>query len=120
MGKAPAYDPVNEAEYMVHENISIAEKDKTLKYIASTLDSGSGRIITGIGKNGPRLLNFAPILRLNNIPLVGLVSEMLKVCENAVGETVEVEFAMTFNTDKPHRLGFYRLDQWLFLQKKLL
>lgn len=109
MGKAPAYDPVNEAEYMVHENISIAEKDKTLKYIASTLDSGSGRIITGIGKNGPRLLNFAPILRLNNIPLVGLVSEMLKVCENAVGETVEVEFAMTFNTDKPHRLGFLQV-----------
>lgn len=109
MGKAPAYDPVNEAEYMVNENISFAEKDKTLKYIASTLDSNSGRIITGIGKNGPRLLNFAPILRLNNIPLVDLVSKMLKVCEEAVKETVEVEFAMTFHENKPHRLGFLQV-----------
>ncbi len=109
MGKASAYDPVNETEYMVEDNITVGEKDKTLKYIASTLDSSSGRIITGIGKKGPRLLNFAPILRLNNIPLVGLVSEILKVCENAVGATVEVEFAMTFHADKPHRLGFLQV-----------
>jgi hypothetical protein len=109
MGKAPAYDPVNETEYMVNNNIIDAEGDSTLKYLASTLDSRSGRIITGIGKNGPRLLNFAPILRLDNIPLVGLISNMLKACESAVGATVEVEFAMTFHNDKPHRLGFLQV-----------
>ena len=109
MGKAPAYDPVNETEYMINDNIIEAEDDNTLKYVASTLDSKSGRIITGIGKKGPRLLNFAPILRLDNIPLVGLVSNMLKACEKAVGATVEVEFAMTFHNDKPHRLGFLQV-----------
>ena len=109
MGKAPAYDPVNETEYMVNDNIIVAEDDNTLKYVASTLDSKSGRIITGIGKKGPRLLNFAPILRLDNIPLVGLISNMLKACEKAVGATVEVEFAMTFHNDKPHRLGFLQV-----------
>ncbi|MBC8321085.1 MAG: hypothetical protein H8E34_10210 [Bacteroidetes bacterium] len=109
MGRAPAYDPVNETEYMANDNIFIAEKDNTLKYIASTLDSNSGTVITGIGKKGPRVLNFAPILRLNNIPLVDLISEMLKICEKAVGATVEVEFAMTFNNDKPHRFGFLQV-----------
>lgn len=109
MGKAPAYDPVNETEYMAKDNITLAEEDKTLKYIASTLDGNSGRIITGVGKKGPRILNFAPILRLNNIPLVDLISEMLKVCEKAVGATVEVEFAMTFHDDGPHRLGFLQV-----------
>ncbi len=109
MGSAPAYDPVNETEYMANENIIIADKHNTLKYIASTLDSNSGRVITGVGKKGPRLLNFAPILRLNNIPLVDLISKMLKVCEESVGATVEVEFAMTFHNDKPHRLGFLQV-----------
>ena len=109
MGSVPAYDPVNETEYMVEYNITIADKDSSLKHIASTLDSNSGRIITGIGKKGPRILTFAPILRLNNIPLVDLISEMLKVCEEAVGATVEVEFAMTFHNDKPHRLGFLQV-----------
>ncbi len=109
MGKASAYDPVNETEYMINDNIIVAEDDNTLKYVASTLDSKSGRIITGIGKKGPRLLNFAPILRLDNIPLVGLISNMLKACEKAVGATVEVEFAMTFHNDKPHRLGFLQV-----------
>jgi len=109
MGKAPAYDPVNETEYLVNDNIIEAEDDNTLKHVASTLDGKSGRIITGIGKKGPRLLNFAPILRLDNIPLVGLISNMLKACEDAVGATVEVEFAMTFYNDKPHRLGFLQV-----------
>ena len=109
MGKAPAYDPVNEAEYLVSENIGEAETDNTLKYICSTLDSSSGRIITGIGKKGPRVLTFAPILRLDDIPLVDLVSDILRVCEEAVGDPVEIEFAMTFYQDKPHRLGFLQV-----------
>lgn len=109
MGAAPAYDPVNETEYMKCDNITIADKDNTLKYIASTLDSNSGRVITGVGKQGPRILTFAPILRLNNIPLVALVSSMLAICEEAVGATVEVEFAMTFHNNKPHRLGFLQV-----------
>ena len=109
MGSAPTYDPINEAEYLSNQNISVAEDDRTLKYIASTLDSRSGRIITGTGKQGPRVLNFAPILRLNDIPLVDYVSEILKVCEESVGDPVEIEFAMTFHNDKPHRLGFLQV-----------
>ncbi len=109
MGKSPTYDPVSEAEYLVNENITIAENDRTLKYVSSTLDSKSGRIITGIGKNGPRVLTFAPILRLNDIPLVDIVKDILKVCEDSVGDPVEIEFAMTFHNDKPHRLGFLQV-----------
>jgi len=75
MGKAPAYDPVKETEYMFNENIVVAEEDKTLRNVASTLDSQSGRIVMGISKQGPRLLNFAPILRLNEIPLNDLMIE---------------------------------------------
>ena len=109
MRKSPVYDPVNEAEYLVKENIASADDDKSLKYVASTLDSKSGRIITGTGKQGARILTFAPILRLNEIPLVDLVSEILKKCEDNTGDPVEIEFAMTFHEDKPHRFGFLQV-----------
>lgn len=109
MGKSPKYDPVNETEYLVKENISVADADNSLKYVASTLDSKSGRMITGTGKQGPRILTFAPILRLNEIPLVDLVSDILRLCEDDVGDPVEIEFAMTFHDDKPHRFGFLQV-----------
>ncbi len=109
MGSPPSYDPINEAEYLTNQNISVADEDRTLKYVASTLDSRSGRIITGVGKTGPRVLTFAPILKLHDIPLVDFVSEILKVCEESVGDPVEIEFAMTFHNDKPHRLGFLQV-----------
>ena len=109
MGKTPAYDPVKETEYMVNENIVVAEDDKTLRNVASTLDSQSGRIIMGVAKQGPRLLNFAPILRLNEIPLNELLIELLAVGEKNEGAPVEIEFAMTFSDSGPHKFGFLQV-----------
>ena len=80
-----------------------------MKQLASTLDSKSGMIVMGTGKTGARLLNFAPLLRLNNIPFVDIVSDILKVCEESEGAPVEIEFAMTFHNDKPNRLGFLQV-----------
>jgi len=109
MGKTAAYDPVKETEYMANENIVTAEEDKTLRNIASTLDSQSGRIVMGIFKQGPRLLNFAPILRLNEIPLNNLLIDLLTVCEENEGAPVEIEFAMTFSETGPHKFGFLQV-----------
>lgn len=109
MGKAPAYDPVNETEYMANSSIVVAEEDKTLRNVASTLDSQSGRIVMGVSKQGPRLLNFAPILRLNEIPLNDLMIELLAVGEKNEGAPVEIEFAMTFSETGPHKFGFLQV-----------
>jgi phosphoenolpyruvate synthase/pyruvate phosphate dikinase len=109
MGKTSVYDPVNEVEYMANESIAVAEEDKTLRNVASTLDSQSGRILLGVGKQGPRLLNFAPILRLGEIPLNDLLIELLDVAEKNEGDPVEIEFAMTFSETGPHRFGFLQV-----------
>ena len=69
MGKPPEYDPINEAEYLVYPDLTIAEGDGTLKYTASTYDHQSGRITPGINETGPRILNFAPILQYEQVPL---------------------------------------------------
>lgn len=109
MGSSPVYDPINEAEYLKNEHIDTAEEDKTLRNLASTMDSQSGRIVMGISKQGPRLLNFAPILRLNEIPLNELMIDLMKVCEENEGAPVEIEFAMTFSEKGPHKFGFLQV-----------
>jgi hypothetical protein len=106
MGEPPEYDPTKETEYLLHENLTVAERDGTLRYLASTYSSLSGRLSIGIGFNGPRALTFAPILVLDEIPLNPLISDLLKICETALGIPVEIEFAMTFN---PHRFGFLQV-----------
>ncbi len=109
MGKEPAYDPVNEAEYMIVENLTVADKDQTLKHIASTLDRHSGRLTMGTGHEGPRILTFAPLLQLNDIPVNDLIKTLLSECEQTFQAPVEIEFAMTFSDKNAHRFGFLQV-----------
>ncbi|MBL7128911.1 MAG: hypothetical protein ISS16_07995 [Ignavibacteria bacterium] len=106
MGKPPAYDPVKETEYMLKEDLTKAEKDGSLKNIASTYNAQSDRVSIGIGANGPRILTFAPLLVLNKIPLNDLIKSLLSLCEEEIGTPVEIEFAMTFD---PLRFGFLQV-----------
>ncbi len=62
MGKPPAHDPVRETEYLVQGDLSKAEYDGTLDNIASTYQAQSDRIVIGTGADGPRVLDFAPVL----------------------------------------------------------
>jgi hypothetical protein len=113
MGKAPAYNPIKETEFMTHESITVADGDNALRYIASTIDGYSGRLSIGTGVKGPRILNFAPLLQINEIPVNRLIKSLLTLCEKTIKAPVEIEFAMTFNSikqsDKKHRFGFLQM-----------
>ncbi len=106
MGEPPRYDPTTETEYLLLENLTAAERDDSLRYLCSTYSPHTGRLSIGTGFRGPRALTFAPLLALELVPFNNLVIQVLKVCEQAVGASVEIEFAMTFN---PHRFGFLQL-----------
>ncbi len=108
MGSPPAYSPRQEFEYLVQEDIGAAEKDGSLQHLCSTYDAASDRLVMGMNARGPRVLNFAPILELNQIPLNEIIKSFLPLCQRALAAPVEIEFAMTFNVPSPgkHRLGF--------------
>jgi hypothetical protein len=95
MGESPEYDPIGETEYLVHAPLSDAEKDGTLSFTASTLDPRSERLVPGLGRAGPRVLTFAPLLVLDELPLAALVRALLAAAEDALGGPVELEFAVT-------------------------
>lgn len=108
MGDPAEYDPINEDEYMVKNNLSCAESDGTLKDIVSTYDVSSDNIWMGLDGNGPRILNFAPILVAENYPLNSLLKTILKVCEAAYELPVEIEFAITLS-DHKMKFGFLQV-----------
>jgi len=97
MGDPPMPDPTRETEYMVLDNLTAAEKDGTLTYLASTYDPQAGTLSIGTGFPGPRAINFAHQIVLEEQPLNEIVKTMLHICEDALSAPVEIEFAMTFN-----------------------
>ncbi len=109
MGTNHTYDPVKETEYMTQQHIETAEEHKPLRWVASTLDDQSGRLVMGIGKKGARLLNFAPLLRLDDIPLNNLISDLLAMCSSIYETAVEIEFAATFILGEKPRFGFLQV-----------
>ena len=110
MGKAPAYDPTKEIEYMQQAGLMEAEYDGTLTNVASTYDVQSERIVMGTGIQGPRVITFAPILIADVIPLNGLLVKLMAICEEAFDCEIEMEFAATFDPkNKSPRFGFLQV-----------
>ncbi len=110
MGKPPEYDPINEAEFLSHLELSEAEYDGTLKYVASTYQAANDRLVMGIGSKGARLINFAPILKGELFKLNDLIKKLIHLCEEALEVDVEIEFAVTLDSDKGQsRLGFLQV-----------
>lgn len=121
MGPAPAYDPVNEAEYLVSAGLDEAEYDDSLRHIASTYVPESDRLIIGTGPAGPRVLNFAPILDIADVPLNRVVARLAAMCREALDADVEIEFAMTLHPRDglPARFGFLQLRPMLVSHQRV-
>jgi hypothetical protein len=111
LGRPPEFDPVSEAEFMVKAELSDAALDASLDFVASTYVPESDRIVMGVGRPGPRVLNFAPIIRMNDIPLTKLVTHLLAECERELGTEVEIEFAMNLDPLRrnPPEFGFLQV-----------
>ncbi len=110
MEPAP-YDPVNEAEYLTQAGLDVAEWDDVLRFTASTYDGASDRLTIGIGRSGPRVLTFGPILELGDIPLNALIEHLAGKCKDALRSDVEIEFALSIDRREglPARFGFLQV-----------
>ncbi|MGE5342701.1 MAG: PEP/pyruvate-binding domain-containing protein [Candidatus Omnitrophota bacterium] len=95
MGLPPIFDPTQETEYLTQLSLKDAEYDNALTYIASTYDCSSDRLTIGTGCPGPRVLNFAPILQVELLPVNRAIQSVLHLCEERFGTNVEIEFALS-------------------------
>ena len=113
MGKPPAFDPVSEVEYLVYADLKDAEADETLRFVASTYDPARERVIPGVGTRGARILDFAPLLVLEQAPLNAVIQRLLHAAEEDFNAKVEIEFALTIDQPRGEparfRVGFLQV-----------
>jgi hypothetical protein len=109
VGPPPPYDPMTETEFLVQPGLGEAEADGTLRYAASTYDPVSDRLVPGLGRRGPRVVDFAPTLVWGELPLVPVLRRLLAACEQDLRGPVEVEFALSLPSAEPARLGFLQV-----------
>ena len=111
MGDMKEYDPLKETEYLIRCDLSDADNDSVLNLLASSYDYHSDRLYPGNFGNFPRILTFAPILQMNEIPLNDVIKRLLEHSKLEVGAPVEMEFAVSIDPkDKDHiHFGFLQV-----------
>ncbi len=109
VGPPPPYDPMAETEYLSRHGLGLAEADGTLRYAASTFDAQSDRLAPGTGRPGPRVVDFAPALAWDELPIVSLLRRLIPACEDTLQAPVEIEFALSLPEGRPGRFGLLQV-----------
>jgi hypothetical protein len=90
--------------------ISEAEIHGVLKHLASVYDADNQRIEPGLSIPGPRIMNFANILKYEYVPLARALSLIMDVGEEALGSPVELEYAVDLDRAENGRPSFFILQ----------
>ena len=88
-------------------DIGAAEDNKDFAMTASTFSMDDDRLEPGLGNAGPRIINFAPILKYELFPFAEVLDAVLDVGSKSMGLPVEIEFAVSRDNEK---LVFYFLQ----------
>ncbi|WP_372775483.1 PEP/pyruvate-binding domain-containing protein [Mangrovibacterium sp.] len=91
-------------------SIREAEKDGVLDHCASVYDSENDDLITDLSVRGPRVINFANILKYNLIPMAETLNFLLRLFREAMGSPVEMEYAIDLDDSKDGAPTFYLLQ----------
>jgi len=121
MGKPAVYDPIKETEYLATYDLGDAEYDGSIRFLASTYMPADDRITSGIEERGPRIIDFAPILKDRILPLNDLLKTIKSACEDTLDAMVEVEFALTLDREScnPARFGFLQVRPMVVSQAEV-
>ena len=82
-------------------DISEAESNIDFAITASTYNRQDDRLEPGIGSKGPRIINFAPILKHDLFPFAEMLDAVLDVGSKSMGLPVEIEFALSMENKMP-------------------
>jgi CheY-like chemotaxis protein len=74
--------------------LDAAENDDTLRALASTYSRDNHAIYDGTSRSGPRIVTFAPMLKHGTFPLAEILDVLVRAGEDALGNPVEIEFAV--------------------------
>lgn len=75
-------------------DIDEAEANPGFSKIASSWNVDDDRLEPGLSARGPRIIDFAPVLKHDVFPLAKVVDAVLEVCAKSMGIPVEIEYAV--------------------------
>ena len=99
------------AHFQEHRyTLDVAEADGTLPLVASTYSADNHAVYDGLSRPGARVVTFAPMLKHNMFPLAAILEVLVRAGEDALGNPVEVEFAVRMpQGDEPAEFGFLQI-----------
>src|SRR5208282_6469912 len=74
--------------------LDAAEADGTLHVVGSTYSADNHAVYDGMSRPGVRIVSFAPMLKHGVFPLAPILEQLLRTGEDALGQPVEIEFAV--------------------------
>jgi len=94
----------------VRLGLDVAEKYGSLDLVGSTYSHENDRIYDGVGREGARVVSFAPVLKYQEFPLAGVLQLIMDVGTDAMGCPVEIEFAVNTKTPSGRaQFGFLQM-----------
>jgi CheY-like chemotaxis protein len=90
--------------------LDVAEADGTLHPVASTYSAENDAVYDGLSRPGPRIVTFAPMLKHGLFPIAGVLDVLVRAGEDALGNPVEIEFAVRLPEGSgPAEFGFLQI-----------
>jgi CheY-like chemotaxis protein len=91
-------------------DIQEAEKDGTLKMVASVYDRENQMIRDGFDNPGKKIITFSHILNHDRFPLAGILENLLQLGQQAMNNPVEIEFAVDLDVPDNSLISFNLLQ----------
>jgi CheY-like chemotaxis protein len=103
-------DPVADLRE-VRFGLDAAEADGTLRAVGSTYSRDNDAVYDGLSRPGVRIVSFAPVLKQEAFPLAPMLEQLSQVGEDALGQPVEIEFAVRLprRAGDPAEFGFLQI-----------
>jgi hypothetical protein len=90
--------------------LDVAEADGTLHAVASTYSADNHAVYDGLSRPGARVVTFAPMLKHGVFPLAAILELLVRAGEDALGNPVEIEFAVRLTRgEEPAEFGFLQI-----------
>ncbi len=94
----------------VRFGLDVAEADGTLDAVGSTYSADNHAVYDGLSRPGSRLVTFAPMLKHGIFPLAAILQVLVRAGEDALGNPVEIEFAVSLpHGEEPAEFGFLQI-----------
>ena len=96
----------DEMANVVRLDLAAAERHGTLQAVGSVYSPENDAIYEGLGRKGPRLVTFAPVLKSEIFPLARILEFLLELTRRCLNCAVEIEFAATLVPEAGQRHTF--------------